>query len=249
MQIDVITIFPEYFSGILATSLLGKAVARGDVRIRLHQLRDFATDRHRTVDDTPYGGGQGMVLKLEPLVAAIEAIAEPGARRVLLTPRGRSLTQSLTAELARADQVVLVCGRYEGVDERLDAWLDERVCIGDYVLSGGEAAAAVVIDAVVRLVPGWSGIANRSSRSPSRPGCSSTRSTPARRAFAVSGCRRPCSRETMRRSTAGAARRPERRPRPGGRICSVPRHSPAWGSPKRRRRPSGPPSGTIGCRA
>lgn len=161
MRIDVITIFPEYFSGILATSLLGKAVARGDVRILLHQLREFATDRHRTVDDTPYGGGQGMILKIEPLVAAIEAIAGPGAVRVLLTPRGRPFTQSRAADLARADQVVLVCGRYEGVDERLDAWIDERICIGDYVLSGGEAAAAAVIDAVVRLIPGVVG--NRES--------------------------------------------------------------------------------------
>jgi tRNA (guanine37-N1)-methyltransferase len=154
MQIDVITLFPEYFAGILSTSLLGKAVERGDVRIVLHQLREFSADRHRTVDDAPYGGGQGMILKPEPLVAAIEQIAEPNGVRILLSPRGRRFTQSRAAELARASQIVLVCGRYEGIDERVSAWVDDAICIGDYVLSGGEAAAAVVIDAVVRLVPG-----------------------------------------------------------------------------------------------
>jgi tRNA (guanine37-N1)-methyltransferase len=161
MRIDVITLFPEYFSGVLSASLLGKAVARGDLDVRLHQLRDFATDRHRTVDDTPYGGGRGMVMKVEPLVAAVEAIDEPGAVRILLSARGRRFTQSRAAELARAPQVVLVCGRYEGVDERFTAYVDEQLCVGDYVLSGGEAAAAVVIDAVARLVPGVVG--NRDS--------------------------------------------------------------------------------------
>ncbi|HZR84367.1 MAG TPA: tRNA (guanosine(37)-N1)-methyltransferase TrmD [Candidatus Binatia bacterium] len=161
MRIDVITIFPEYFSGVLATSLLGKAIARGDIDVRLHQLRDWATDRHRTVDDTPYGGGEGMVMKIEPLVAAVEAVAGPSAHRVLLSARGRRLTQRRAAELAGTAQLVLVCGRYEGVDERFGAYVDEELCVGDYVLSGGEAAAAVVIDAIARLVPGV--IGNRAS--------------------------------------------------------------------------------------
>ncbi|HEY8516410.1 MAG TPA: tRNA (guanosine(37)-N1)-methyltransferase TrmD [Candidatus Binatia bacterium] len=154
MRIDVLTIFPEYFSGILATSLLGKAIARGTLDVRLHQLRDWTTDKHRTVDDTPYGGGHGMVMKIEPLVAALEAISPPGARRILLTARGSRFTQETAHRLAREEALVLVCGRYEGIDERIDRYVDEQLCIGDYVLSGGEAAAAVVIDAVTRLVPG-----------------------------------------------------------------------------------------------
>jgi tRNA (guanine37-N1)-methyltransferase len=154
MRIDVLTIFPEYFSGILGTSLLGKAAARGTLEFGLHQLRDYTTDRHRSVDDTPYGGGFGMVMKIEPLVAALEAIAPPGATRILLSARGRRFTQATAHELAARPHLVLVCGRYEGVDERIAGYVDDQLCVGDYVLSGGEAAAAVVIDAVARLVPG-----------------------------------------------------------------------------------------------
>jgi tRNA (guanine37-N1)-methyltransferase len=154
MRIDVVTLFPEYFSGVLTTSLLGKAIARGTIEVRLHQLRDYATDRHRTVDDTPYGGGSGMVMKVEPLVTALEAVAEPGALRILLSARGRRFDQKRAHELARASKLVLVCGRYEGVDERFAAYVDDQLAIGDYVLSGGEAAAATIIDAVSRLVPG-----------------------------------------------------------------------------------------------
>jgi tRNA (guanine37-N1)-methyltransferase len=129
-------------------------VARGAIDIRLHQLRDYTTDRHHTVDDTPYGGGRGMVMKIEPLVAALEAISPPEARRILLTARGSRFTQATAHRLAGARSLVLVCGRYEGVDERIARYVDEQLCIGDYVLSGGEAAAAVIVDAVVRLVPG-----------------------------------------------------------------------------------------------
>jgi tRNA (guanine37-N1)-methyltransferase len=154
MRIDVLTIFPEYFSGVLSASLLGKAIARGTLDVRLHQLRDHTTDKHRTVDDTPYGGGHGMVMKVEPLVTALEAITPPGARRVLFSARGDRFTQQVAQRLAGLPSLVLVCGRYEGVDERITEFVDEQLCIGDYVLSGGEAAAAVVIDAVSRLVPG-----------------------------------------------------------------------------------------------
>ncbi len=161
MRIDIVTLFPEYFSGILSASLLGKAVAGGQVDIRLHQLREHATDRHRTVDDTPYGGGHGMVMKVEPLVLAVEAVAGPCAHRVLLSARGRPFTQSRAVELASVEQLVLICGRYEGVDERFISYVDEQLCVGDYVLSGGEAAAAVVIDAIARLLPGVVG--NRGS--------------------------------------------------------------------------------------
>ncbi|MFM8412097.1 MAG: tRNA (guanosine(37)-N1)-methyltransferase TrmD [Alphaproteobacteria bacterium] len=161
-RIDVVTIFPEFFSGMLGASLLGKAIARGDLEVGLHQLRDWTTDKHRTVDDTPYGGGRGMVMKIEPLVAALDAVSRPGAIRILMSARGRRFTQARAWELANAGRpIVLVCGRYEGVDERIVDHVDEQLCIGDYVLSGGEAAAAVVIDAVARLVPGVVG--NRES--------------------------------------------------------------------------------------
>lgn len=154
MRIDILTIFPEYFSGILKASLIGKGIEAGKIDIRLHQLRDWATDKHHTVDDTPYGGGHGMVMKIEPLVAAIEEIAGPKAIKLLLAARGESFTQKKAATLASADQILLICGRYEGVDERLGAYIDGQIAIGDYVLNGGEAGAAVVIDAVTRLVPG-----------------------------------------------------------------------------------------------
>jgi tRNA (guanine37-N1)-methyltransferase len=154
MRIDVLTIFPEYFAGLLTTSLLGKALAKGTMDVRLHQLRDFTADRHRSVDDAPYGGGHGMVMKIEPLVAALESISPPGATRILLSARGHRFTQQVAQRLAQAPAIVLVCGRYEGVDERIAGYIDEQLCIGDYVLSGGEAAAAVVIDAVSRLIPG-----------------------------------------------------------------------------------------------
>ena len=143
MRIDVLTIFPEYFTGLLTTSLLGKALAKGTMDVRLHQLRDFTADRHRSVDDAPYGGGHGMVMKIEPLVAALESISPPGATRILLSARGHRFTQEVALRLAQAPAIVLVCGRYEGVDERISGFIDEQLCIGDYVLSGGEAAAVM----------------------------------------------------------------------------------------------------------
>ena len=154
MRIDVLTLFPEFFRGFLDASLLGKAIEKGLLQIELHQIRDWTTDRHRTVDDTPYGGGHGMVMKPEPVVAALEAVAKPGARRILLSARGTKLTHARAQELAALSHLVLLCGRYEGVDERVCDYIDEELCIGDYVLSGGEAGALVVIDAVSRLVPG-----------------------------------------------------------------------------------------------
>lgn len=156
MRVDVITIFPEYFEGPLGASLLGKAHERGLVEIAVHDLRDHATDKHRTVDDAPFGGGAGMVMKPAPWFAAVEAI--PGwerARRILLTPAGRRLEQRIVEELASAEHLILMCGRYEGVDERVAEGLaTDEISIGDYVLAGGEAAATVVIEGVTRLVPG-----------------------------------------------------------------------------------------------
>lgn len=154
MKIDVLTLFPGFFSGFLESSLLGKAIAKGLLEVDLHQIRDWATDKHKTVDDTPYGGGHGMVMKPEPLVAALEAVTKPGARRILLSARGPRLTQARVKELSTLPHLVLVCGRYEGVDERIADYIDEEVTLGDYVLSGGEAGATVLIDAVSRLIPG-----------------------------------------------------------------------------------------------
>ena len=154
MRIDVITLFPEMFEGPLRESILGRARDRGLVEVRLHDLRDYATDRHRVVDDTPYGGGAGMVLKVEPIAAAIGDVKPDDARVILLSPQGRLFTQRVARELATKPGLVLVCGRYEGVDERVRSLVDEEISIGDYVLTGGELAAMVVIDAVSRLVPG-----------------------------------------------------------------------------------------------
>lgn len=156
MHFHVITIFPEIFTSPLSASLLKKAQDKGIVACTVHNLRDYAPGKHRSTDDTPYGGGQGMVMKPEPVVAALEGICQSLAHpwKVLLSPQGIPLTQAKVTELAGRETLVLVCGRYEGVDERVRAFVDEEISIGDYVLNGGEIAALVVIDAVARLIPG-----------------------------------------------------------------------------------------------
>lgn len=155
MRIDVLTIFPQIFESPLRESLLGKAVASGLVDVRIHDIREHAADRHGQTDDEPYGGGPGMVMKPEPIFAAVESLGPDPKRRLLLSPAGRRLDQALVRELARERWLVLICGRYEGVDERVVEGLPaEEVSIGDYVLSGGEIPALVVLEAVTRLVPG-----------------------------------------------------------------------------------------------
>lgn len=174
MRVDVITIFPGWFDGPLSVSLLGQAVEDGTVEVHVWDLREWASDPHRSVDDAPYGGGAGMVMRPDVWFAAAEAvwndephdppygIGGPRPRTLVLTPRGRPLDQSLVRELAGEDRLVLCCGRYEGIDERVHrAVATDEVSIGDYVLAGGEAAAAVIIEAVTRLVPGVVG--NRAS--------------------------------------------------------------------------------------
>jgi tRNA (guanine37-N1)-methyltransferase len=157
VRIDVFTIFPEYLAGPLQASLLGKARERGLVDLRVHDVRDWTDDRHRTVDDTPFGGGAGMVMTPEPLFAAVESVDPP--RPVLLcAAAGRRFDQALARELAAGEGFSLVCGRYEGVDQRVaDHLCDGEVSVGDYVLAGGEAASLVVVEAVARLVPGVMG--------------------------------------------------------------------------------------------
>ena len=157
MRIDVLTIFPEMFAGPLQSSLLGKALEQEILKVPVTDIRDFAQDRHNTVDDSPYGGGPGMVMKCEPLFAAIESLREENSleRVILMSPRGRRFTSDVARELSCADDMVLICGRYEGVDERVSqALCTDEISIGDYVLSGGEFPAMVVIDAVGRMLPG-----------------------------------------------------------------------------------------------
>ena len=154
MRIDVVTIFPELVAGPLGTSIIGRAAESGLVEFNVHDLREHGIGRHRSVDDYPYGGGAGMIMRPEPLFAAIEPLRAAGAHVVLMDPGGELLSDPLARELARIPHLALICGRYEGVDERVRALVEREVSIGDYVLTGGELPALVLIDAVVRLVPG-----------------------------------------------------------------------------------------------
>jgi len=157
LAIEIITLFPEVFTSFLEASLLGKAVASGLIAVERTNPRDFAPGRHRQVDDSPYGGGPGMVLRPDPVAAAIDDVETRRGRahRLLLAPSGRLFNQTCAADLAIRGRIMLICGRYEGVDERIaELYADESVSIGDYVLAGGEVAAAVIIEATARLVPG-----------------------------------------------------------------------------------------------
>lgn len=156
-RIDVVTLFPDWIQSLRQLGLTGRAIAEGTVELQCWNPRDFAEGVHRSVDDRPYGGGPGMVMRPEPLARAIESArgGDPGARVGCLSPQGRRLDQAAVQELAQRERLILVCGRYEGIDERvMDALVDEEWSIGDFVLSGGEPAAAVMIDAVIRLLPG-----------------------------------------------------------------------------------------------
>jgi tRNA (guanine37-N1)-methyltransferase len=165
MRVDVLTIFPEIFESPLRASLLGKAIAQGLVDVRVRDIRDHTADKHRQVDDESFGGGPGMVMKPEPVFAAVEALGEGAKRVVLMAPAGRRLDQDLVREFAREAWLVVICGRYEGVDERVVEGLPaEEVSIGDYVLSGGEVPALVLLEAVTRLLPGVVGCAESIER-------------------------------------------------------------------------------------
>jgi tRNA (guanine37-N1)-methyltransferase len=163
MKFDIITIFPDFFREVFDYGIVRRARAAGLVLIEAHDLRGWTSDKHHIVDDRPFGGGDGMVLKPEPIFAAVEELTGTSEREgydektrvVLLSPQGRALTQMLAGELAQAEHLVLICGRYEGVDERVaESLVTDEISIGDYVLSGGEPAAVVLVDAIVRLVPG-----------------------------------------------------------------------------------------------
>ncbi|MGA7986879.1 MAG: tRNA (guanosine(37)-N1)-methyltransferase TrmD [Candidatus Dormiibacterota bacterium] len=156
IRFHVITIFPEVFPGPLGVGVVGRAIAAGDVALQVYDLRDHSEGRHRQVDDEPFGGGAGMVLKPEPLIRAVRAVREsdPGIRCILLSPQGRQFDQGVARELSGEGAVLLVCGRYQGVDQRARDEIGEELSVGDYVLSGGEVAAMAVIEATARLVPG-----------------------------------------------------------------------------------------------
>lgn len=156
MQIDILTLFPKMFQGVFDSGVIGRAMEQGLVSVSLHNFRDQAHDKHHTVDDYPYGGGAGMVLKPEPIFEAVEAIkGEAELPLILLSPAGRLFSQKVAEELSQYDRMIIICGRYEGVDERVSQHLaTDEISIGDYVLTGGEIAAMVIIDSVVRLLPG-----------------------------------------------------------------------------------------------
>lgn len=154
LHIDVVSLFPELFEAHLRTSIIGRAAERGIVEFEMHDPRAHGIGRHRSVDDYPYGGGAGMVMRPEPMFATIEPLRSEGSHVILLDPAGERLTDPLARELAAMPRLALVCGRYEGFDERIRSVVDREISIGDYVLSGGELPALVVIDAVVRLLPG-----------------------------------------------------------------------------------------------
>ncbi len=155
MKIDVLTLFPAMFAGPLDESIIKRARAAGLLDLTVHNLRDYAQDRHKTVDDRPFGGGPGMLLKPEPIFEAVEQLVRPGTRVILLSPAGRAFNQAIAHELAQADDLLLVSGHYEGFDERIrEALADDELSIGDYVLTNGALPAMVIIDAVTRLLPG-----------------------------------------------------------------------------------------------
>lgn len=166
LNIDIITLFPEMFKGPFSASIVARAIDAQLVTVEMHQLRDFADDRHHTVDDEPFGGGPGMVLKAEPLLRAVRSVKEqrPDSRIILMSPQGKKLVHSKVRELSQLDSLTLVCGHYEGVDQRfIEAEVDEEISIGDFVLTGGEIPAMALVDAVTRLLPGALGDADSAS--------------------------------------------------------------------------------------
>lgn len=154
MRITVLTLFPEMFESVLKTSIIGRAAANGIVDVDFVQIRDFAHDRYRHVDDTPFGGGAGMVMKCQPVLDALDSVRTPSSHTVIMSPAGTRFSQKKAHEFAKMDHLILLCGHYEGLDARIVSHVDEEISIGDYVLTGGELASMVIIDAVTRLLKG-----------------------------------------------------------------------------------------------
>lgn len=154
MQFDILTIFPEIFDSYFSESIIKRAISAKIIKVKIHNFRNFVVDKHRTVDDRPYGGGPGMVLKVEPIYKCLKSIPRKRKSKiVLLTPKGKSFSQKTASNLAKLDQIILICGRYEGFDERIRKFADEEISIGNYVLTGGEIPAMVIVDTVARLLP------------------------------------------------------------------------------------------------
>lgn len=155
MRVDILTLFPEICRAPLSESMMKRAQECGALELRIHNIRDWATDKHRTVDDAPFGGGQGMVMKPEPIFAAVEQLRTANARVLLMTPQGKQFDQRHAGDVSRQQHLIVICGHYEGIDQRVvEHLVDEEISIGDYVLTNGAIAAVVVVDAVVRLLPG-----------------------------------------------------------------------------------------------
>ncbi len=155
LRIDLLTLFPRMLDGVLAESILGKGIAAGHLSVNIHDLRQWTTDKHKTADDRPFGGGAGMVMKPEPVFAAMEQLQTPGCRRIYLTPDGKPFSPAIAQSLAKEQHIIFLSGHYEGIDQRIrDCVIDEEISIGDYVLTNGTLAAAVVIDALSRFIPG-----------------------------------------------------------------------------------------------
>lgn len=211
MRFLFITLFPEQIEQAAGHSIIKRAVDAGLVEVSCINPRDFATDRHRTVDDTPFGGGAGMVLKPEPMVAAIRMAKQqlPAARVIAMCPGGRTLKQEIVEEYAGSGQdLILVCGHYEGFDERIFNWVDEKLSIGDYVLTGGELPALIVMDAVARFIPGVLGKWSVPLKTPSAQAYWNILSIPARWNLKAWQCRKYCVTATMPSSTAGGVKKP-----------------------------------------
>ncbi|MBU2564231.1 tRNA (guanosine(37)-N1)-methyltransferase TrmD [Patescibacteria group bacterium] len=154
MKFNIITIFPEIFDSYFNESIIKRAQDKKKIKINIHNLRDYTKDKHRSVDDKPYGGGPGMVMMVEPIYKAIKKIKKGKAKVILFSPKGKTFDQKMANRYSKLDNLIMVCGRYEGVDERVKKFVDEEVSIGDYVLTGGEIPAMIVVDAVTRLIPG-----------------------------------------------------------------------------------------------
>ena len=210
MRFHVLTIFPEVFPGPLGIGVVGRAIAAGDVELSVHDLRTYTEGRHRQVDDVPFGGGAGMVFKPEPVIRAVRALreTEPDLRCILLSPQGRQFDQSVAHELAEERAVLLVCGRYQGVDQRARDEIGDELSVGDYVLSGGEVAAMAVIEATARLVPGVVGspeLLGEETFSEGPAAVSRHRSTHAPLISRDARSPPSCARATMRPSPRGVA--------------------------------------------
>jgi tRNA (guanine37-N1)-methyltransferase len=213
MKIDVLTLFPAMFAGPLDESIIMRARKAGLLELKIHNLRDWTHDRHKTVDDRPFGGGPGMLLKPEPIFEAVESVRRAETKVVLLSPSGRKFDQAIARELAAEKDLLLITGHYEGFDERVrEALADDELSIGDYVLTNGALPAMVVIDAVTRLLPGVLG-------DDSATACWSIRNTPGRRNFAGCGCRTFWFPATTPRLKIGGASRPDYGRKKIVRIC------------------------------